>query len=151
MRGLLGTISDAVRSIVDPAALVQAQQPEQPAVVETPAPAADPVDLYTDDEMPSVEAIERAALQLDLASDNARRADRAKRAAKKVLTRLPADGIYGTWRVYRKPSARTTPDLEAIAKIFKANNLGPIPTRTVADSLVVERVAVPAQLVEAAA
>jgi hypothetical protein len=150
LRGLAGTISDAVRSITNPAALVQAQQPtEQPAVVETPAPAADPVDLYTADEMPELVAIERAALGYDLATDNARRADRAKRAAKKLLTRLPS-GTYGAWRISRKPSARQTVDLDAVTAFYRQHGKT-VPMKPCADSLVVERTALPAQLVEAAA
>lgn len=151
-------VADAVRSITNPAALVQAQQPEQPteqpAVVETPAPAADPADLYTADEMPALADIERAALGYDLASDNARRADRAKRAARKVLDRLPA-GTYGAWIVERATSNRQTADLDAIRATYKRLGLGPVPMKTNAPSLKVRRAAiVPAdteQLVEVAA
>lgn len=144
-------VADAVRSIVDPAALVQAQQP---AVVETPASAADPADLYTADEMPALADIERAALSLDLANDNARRADRAKRAARKVLDRLPA-GRYGAWIVERATSNRQTADLDAIRAIFKAHGLGPVPMKTNAPSLKVRRAEIvpvdAEQLVEVAA
>jgi hypothetical protein len=136
MRGLLGTVADAVRSVVDPAALVQAQQPTPAAEVAAPEPTG----LYEPDEMPSTEDIERAALRYDLAADSARRADRSKRAAKKILSKLPSDGIYGMWRVYRKPSARMTPDLEAIGQILRTHGIREIPMKPCADSLVVERV-----------
>jgi hypothetical protein len=133
VRGLAGTLADAVRSIVNPAALVADQAPA--AVVEAPEPAG----LYTEDEMPDTAAIARAALSLDLANDNARRADRSKRAAKKILTRLPS-GIYSGWKVYRKPSARMTPDLEAIGRILREHGIREIPMKPCADSLVVELV-----------
>ncbi|MBP5915760.1 hypothetical protein F3K34_27240 [Streptomyces sp. LBUM 1486] len=132
IRGLLGTVSAAVRSVVAPATLV-----EQTAT-ETPAIAADPADTYTADEMPELVAIERAALGYDLAADNARRADRAKRAARKVLDRLPA-GTYGNWIVERVTSNRQTADLDAIRAIFKANGLGPVPMKANAPSLRVTR------------
>lgn len=132
IRGLLGTVSAAVRSVVAPATLV-----EQTAT-EAPAPAADPADTYTADEMPELVAIERAALSLDLAADNARRADRAKRAARKILDRLPA-GTYGNWVVERVASNRQTADLDQIRAIFKANGLGPVPMKTNAPSLRVTR------------
>src|SRR5688500_169455 len=109
MRGLLGTVADAVRSIVDPAALVQAQQPAVVEVAEVAAP--EPTGLYTEAEMPTVEAIERAALSYDLACDSARAADRAKRKHRKLLDKLPA-GTYGGWIVRRVASNRQTVDLE---------------------------------------
>ncbi|MGW6924448.1 hypothetical protein ACWGA9_24705 [Streptomyces sp. NPDC054950] len=133
VRGLLGAVSDAVRSVVAPAALVADQA--EPAVVEAP----DPAGLYEADEIPAVETIESAAREYERAADQARRADRGKRAAKKVLDKLPA-GIYGTWRVFRTPSSRQTPDLAAITAIFKANNLGPVPMKPCAPSLKVEQV-----------
>lgn len=130
IRGILGTVADAVRSIVAPSSLVEQ--------TEAPAPAADPADTYTADEMPELVAIERAALGYDLAADNARRADRAKRAARKILDRLPA-GTYGNWVVERVASNRQTADLDAIRAIFKANGLGPVPMKTNAPSLKVRR------------
>lgn len=134
VRGLIGTIADAARSVINPAALV-ADQAEEPAVVEAP----DPAGLYEPDEMPDTATIEAAAREYERAADQARRADRGKRAAKKVLDRLPA-GIYGTWRVFRTPSSRQTPDLAEITRIFKANNLGPVPMKACAPSLKVELV-----------
>ena len=65
--------------------------------------------------------------------------DRAKRAAKKTLSRLPV-GRYGTWDVTRESSGRETVDLEAVRKIFKANGLGPVPMKTSAPSLKVRKV-----------
>lgn len=131
-RRIATTARDAVRSVVNPAALV-----EQLAA-EAPAPAADPADTYTADEMPELIAIERAALSYDLAADNARRADRAKRAARKILDRLPA-GTYGNWIVERVASNRQTADLDAIRAIFKANGLGLIPMKDAQPSLKVRR------------
>jgi hypothetical protein len=136
LRGVAGLVADAVRSIVNPAALV-ADQAEAPATEQVQAP--EPAGLYEPDEMPDTAAIARAALSLDLANDNARRADRSKRAAKKILTRLPS-GIYSGWKVYRKPSARMTPDLEAIGRILREHGIREIPMKPCADSLVVELV-----------
>lgn len=133
VRGMIGTVADAVRSVVTPAALIEAQAHE---AVEAP----DPAGLYEADEMPAVETIEAAAREYERAADQARRADRSKRAARKVLDRLPA-GIYGTWRVFRTPSSRQTPDLAEITRIFKAHGLGPVPMKPCAPSLKVERIA----------
>lgn len=138
VRGLIGTLADSVRSVINPAALV-ADQAEAVAVVE----AADPAGLYEPDEIPTTEAIEAAAREYERAADQARRADRGKRAAKKVLDKLPA-GVYGTWRIFRTPSSRQTPDLAEITCIFKANNLGPVPMKACAPSLKVELVEVAA-------
>jgi hypothetical protein len=138
MRGMLGTVSAAVRSVVAPASLV-ADQAEP--TVEQLAPAADPADVYTEADMPAVADIERAALHLDLANDNARRADRAKRAARKVLDRLPA-GTYGNWIVERVTSNRQTADLDKIRAIFKAHGLGQVPMKSNAPSLKVRRAAI---------
>ncbi|WP_055712641.1 hypothetical protein [Streptomyces torulosus] len=133
VRGILGTVADAVRSVVAPATLVE--QTETPVVVEAP----DPAGLYTADEIPAVETIEAAAREYDRAADQARRADRSKRAAKKVLDKLPA-GIYGTWRIFRTPSSRQTPDLAAITATYKRLGLGPVPMKACAPSLKVELV-----------
>lgn len=131
IRGMLGTVSAAVRCVVNPAALVADQA--EAATVEAPEPA----DVYGPDELPAVETIEAAAREYERAADQARRADRGKRAAKKVLDKLPS-GVYGTWRVFRTPSSRQTPDLAEITRIFKANNLGPVPMKPCAPSLKVE-------------
>jgi hypothetical protein len=145
-RRIATTARDAVRCVIAPASLV-ADQAETPVVVEAPEPAG----LFTADELPPVADIERAALGYDLAADNARRADRAKRASRKILDRLPADGIYGTWRVFRTPSSRQTPDLAEITRIFKANGLGPVPMKPCAPSLKVELVEVAPAAAEFAA
>lgn len=148
VRGLLGTIADAVRSVVAPATLVE--RTEAPATVEAP----DPAGLYAADELPAVEDIERAALGYDLAADSARSADRAKRKHKKLLDRLPA-GTYGAWIVRQVASNRQTVDLDKVRAIFKANGLGEVPMRDTAPSLRVERAevvpadAAPAELVAA--
>jgi hypothetical protein len=135
IRGLIGTVSDAVRSVVAPATLVE--QTTAPAVVE----AADPAGVYEPDEIPATATIEAAAREYERAADQARRADRGKRAAKKVLDKLPA-GIYGTWRVFRTPSSRQTPDLAAITATYKRLGLGPVPMKACAPSLKVELVEV---------
>lgn len=131
VRGLLGTIADAARSIVNPAALVADQA--ETATVEAP----DPAGLYEADELPAIEDIEAAAREYGRACDQARRADRGKRAAKKILDRLPA-GVYGTYRIFRTPSSRMTPDLAAITAAYKAHGLGPVPMKACAPSLKVE-------------
>lgn len=129
VRGLIGTLvetaADAVRSLapVEPAEEI----------------ASDPADVYADDEMPTVETIEAAAKEYERAADEARRADRGKRAAKKILDRLPM-GVYGAWRVLRTPASRQTPDLAEITRIFKAHGLGSVPMKPCAPSLKVERV-----------
>ncbi len=125
-------VSDAVRSVVAPAALVRAHG-EQLLV-------NDPADVFTDEEMPAVEDIERAALGYDLAADSARSADRAKRKHRKLLDRLPA-GIYGAWQVDRVPSSRTSVDLDAVRELFRVHGLGPVPMKRNATSLKVSRAA----------
>ncbi|MGQ4402553.1 hypothetical protein ACN6K4_003335 [Streptomyces hayashii] len=122
---LVETAADAVRSIAPV---------EAPAVEEI---APDPDDTYGVDEMPETDAIEAAAREYERAADQARRADRGKRAAKKVLDKLPA-GIYGTWRIFRTPSSRQTPDLAAITATYKRLGLGPVPMKACAPSLKVE-------------
>lgn len=131
---LVEATADAIRSIAPT---------ETPA--DEPTLAPDPADVYTDDELPPVETIETAAREYERAADQARRADRGKRASKKILDRLPA-GIYGAWRVFRTPSSRQIPDLAEISRIFKAHNLGPVPMKPCAPSLKVERVEVLAEV-----
>ncbi|MGW4139349.1 hypothetical protein ACWELV_21540 [Streptomyces mirabilis] len=137
VRGLLGTVADAVRSVVAPASLVEEQADVEPVT------APDPAGLYEADELPDTEVIEAAAREFERAADQARRADRGKRAAKKVLDRLPA-GVYGRFRIFRTPSSRQTPDLAEITRIFKENGLGPVPMKPCAASLKVEAVDEPA-------
>lgn len=129
-RRLLSLISDSFRSVAAPV-----DQVRELAAVTAP----DPSDVFTTDELPTVEAIASAAAEFDRAADQARRADRGKRAAKKVLDKLPA-GTYGTWRVFRTPSSRMTPDLAEITRQYKALNLGAVPMKPTAPSLKVERV-----------
>lgn len=134
VRAVLNTVADAVRSVVAPAALVQAQQ----LADAEPTTAPDPAGLYDADDMPELAVIERAALSLDLANDNARRADRGKRAARKILDRLPS-GRYGQWLVERVASNRQVADLDAIRAAYKANGLGAIPMKDAQPSLKVRR------------
>lgn len=135
VRAMIGTVADAVAGFANRAADTwnDVIDPAQP--VEAP----DPAGLYDADEMPETNTIEAAAREYDRAADQARRADRAKRASKKVLDRLPA-GLYGSWRVFRTPSSRQTPDLAEITRIFKAHGLGPVPMKACAASLKVELV-----------
>ncbi|MTE22605.1 hypothetical protein F0L17_26620 [Streptomyces sp. TRM43335] len=126
------TVSDAVRSVVAPAALVRTET------------VPDPADAYGPEEMPAPEAIETAAADYAAACDQARAADRGKRRAKKTLGRLPA-GRYGRWLVERVPSSRQTPDLEAIRATYARLGLGDVPMRPCAPSLRVTEL-VPAAL-----
>lgn len=128
---VFSVVSNAVRSVVSPAAL---------GIEQAPVTAPDPADVYTAADMPAVETIEAAAAELDRSADQARRADRGKRAARKVLDRLPA-GTYGAWLVERIPSGRQTADLDAIRATYKALGLGPVPMKTSAPSLKVKRTA----------
>lgn len=138
VRNLLGTVADAVRSVVTPAALVETKATtETPAAVEAPEPAG----LFEPDEMPAAADITRACLGYDLAADNARTADRAKRKHRKLLDRLPA-GTYGQWIVRRVASSRQTVDLDAVRRIFEQHGLGDVPMRTPAPTLRVERAVV---------
>ena len=115
------------------------------AELRTPAPAssraaaaaqsvADPAGLFTADEMPGLEVIEAEAAKYARAVEQARTADRGKRAARKLLDRLPA-GRYGAWQVERVESAREVADLERIRAIFAANGLGDVPMKGCAPSL----------------
>jgi hypothetical protein len=128
-RRIFSFFSDAVRSVVAPASLFE-------------APAPDPSDAYTPDELPPVAEIEAAAAEFDRSADQARRADRGKRSARKVLDRLPA-GLYGSWLISRTPSCRQTADLDQIRATYKRLGLGPVPMKPSAPSLKVERVEVP--------
>lgn len=105
-----------------------------------PVPVEEPTGLFTAEEMPAVEDIEAAAADYDRATEQARRADRGKRAARKVLDRLPT-GLYGAWLVERVPNAREVADLEAIRAIFEAHGLGAVPMKPCAPSLKVTRAA----------
>ncbi|MEV7600013.1 hypothetical protein AB0O91_21795 [Kitasatospora sp. NPDC089797] len=132
-------IARAIRSVINPASLFTT-----PAAAPTPASMTvpDPEGPYEPGEMPAAEAIEAAARSYHLAADQARRSDRAKRAAKKVLGRLPA-GVYSGWSVERVPCDRETVDLNAVRSIFKAHGLGNVPMKQSAPSLKVTLVEVP--------
>ena len=114
-----------------------------------PAPAAEQhqADLFADEEMPPMSAIAAAAEQYMRAAEAARVADRAKRAARKLLDRLPA-GRYGAWNVERVDNAREVADLDAIRAIFTAHGLGEVPMKPCTPSL---KVAVAAELAPVAA
>ncbi|MCX4824862.1 hypothetical protein OG883_34420 [Streptomyces sp. NBC_01142] len=102
--------------------------------------AAEQAGLYEADEMPAIEDIEAAAGQYSKAAELARAGDRGKRAAKKLLDRLPA-GRYGAWLVSRVISNRQTADLDEIRATYKRLGLGPVPMKSAAPSLKVERLA----------
>lgn len=131
------TARDAVRSVTAPAALVREQHDVEPTT------APDPADVYGPDDMPELASIEAAAAELDRSADQARRADRGKRAARKILDRLPA-GQYGVWLVERVVSGRQTADLDAIRATYKKLGLGPVPMKASAPSLKVKRTALAA-------
>jgi hypothetical protein len=136
-RRALTAVTLAVRSVVAPASLVLDQAATE-TVVETTTVVPDPAGMYEADELPELADIERAALSFSLAADNARRADRSKRAARKLLDRVPS-GTYRHWIVERVASNRQTADLDRIRAIFKANGLGPVPMKDAAPSLKVRR------------
>lgn len=108
-------------------------------VTATPAPVVaqpvpDPDGVFGPDELPPLAEIEAAAEKFLNATEQARVADRAKRAARKLLDRLPA-GRYGMHVVERVDNAREVADLEAIRAIFAAHNLGDVPMKRTAPSL----------------
>lgn len=105
-----------------------------PSVPPVAATVPDPAGLFAPDEMPALADIEAAAEQFVTASEQARVADRGKRAARKLLDRLPA-GRYGMHVIERVDNAREVADLEAIRAIFAANNLGEVPMKRTAPSL----------------
>lgn len=129
-RTVTRTVTDAVRSVIAPAALVRSTAPA----------VADPEGVFTAEEMPSPEVIEATAADYSAAADSARAADRSKRKARKMLDRLPA-GLYGTWLVERVESSRQTADLEAIRATYQAHGLGEVPMRSVAPSLRITSIA----------
>lgn len=141
-RRAASTTRAAALSVIAPAKLFAPATPLDVVVEE-------PVGLYTADDMPPVEDIEAAARTYNDAADLARRADRGKRAARKLLDRLPA-GMYGLWQVERVPSGRQTADLDAIRATYKRLGLGDVPMKASAPSLKVSRIAAVAQLGRAA-
>lgn len=136
LRALTGAVTRAARSVLAPATLFTTDV----APADLPA-----VGLYEPDEIPPIEDIEAAAREYDRAADQARRADRGKRAARKILDRLPI-GTYGAWVVERIPSSRQTADLDKIRETYKRMGLGPVPMKSSAPSLKVSKVAVVAEL-----
>lgn len=129
LRSIARTASRAVRSVIAPASLFE---PASSAVVE-------PAGLLAVDELPPVEDIAAAASAYMQAAEQARAADRGKRAARKLLDRLPA-GMYGGWSVVREPSGRQTVDLDEVRRLFKQHGLGPVPMKSAAPTLKVARV-----------
>jgi hypothetical protein len=126
VRRILATVTTAARSVINPAALFAGQSADVAAADATVA-----------DSLPSDTDIDSAAATYFTAVDQARAADRSKRAARKILDRLPA-GQYGRWLVTRAASSRQTPDLEQIRATYKALGLGPVPMKDTAPSLRVE-------------
>jgi len=105
-----------------------------------PSPVAEPDGLFAPGELPPLDDILAAAAEYDRAGDQARRADRGKRAARRILDRLPV-GRYGVWDVERVPSGRSTADLDEIRATYKRLGLGQIPMKSSAPSLKVRKVA----------
>ena len=138
-RRLLGLIAAAVRRAAVTPAAFPAPVTTAPAVEQL---AEDPADVFAAEEMPALSDIAAAAEKYMRAAEQARTADRAKRAARKLLDRLPA-GRYGAWQVEYVDNAREVADLDAIRAIFAAHNLGDVPMRPCAPSL---KVAVAAEL-----
>lgn len=91
-------------------------------------------DVFAADELPALADIAAAAEKFLDATEQARTADRTKRAARKVLDRLPA-GRYGLFQIERVDNAREVADLEAIRAIFTAHDLGDVPMKPCAPSL----------------
>lgn len=117
-------------TFIRPAAFVEVEQ-AAPVEAKTPAP------LAVEDirgEVPSVEAIEKAAKSYDKARIEGNAAERVKNKAKKILAETP-DGTYGLVTVERFASSRQTADLDAIRAIFEANGLGPVPMKANAPSV----------------
>ncbi|MGW2582596.1 hypothetical protein ACWCYZ_14895 [Streptomyces virginiae] len=103
--------------------------------------APDPADVFNADEVPTAEEISASASSYAKAADQARAAERNKRAAKKLLGRLPA-GLYGgRWLVERVVSTRQTPDMDSIRATYKRLHLGEVPMKEVAPSLRVTDIA----------
>lgn len=121
VRGLTGSLVESA------AAAIRSIAPATEQAGETLA--AGPADVYGIDDMPETDVIEAAAVEYERAADQARRADRGKRAARKILDRLPA-GRYGNWLVERVTSNRQTADLDAIRAIYKRLGLGPVPMKS---------------------
>ena len=144
---LRGIVRDLFAPPVRRPSAVSAPAP-QPSVSQPSAP--DPAGLFTAAELPSLADIESAAEKFLQASEQNRAADRTKRAARKILDRLPA-GRYGMWNVQRVDSAREVADLDAIRAVFQAHGLGDVPMKPCAASLKVEFAPVPAEFAQVSA
>lgn len=153
LRGLLAvTVRYAAGAPVPPAKRPVPVPAPVPAVPASVAEQAVPVQvateqqatvqsgMFTADEMPPLSDIAEAAEKYLRATEQARVADRSKRAAKKLLDRLPS-GRHGLWVIERVDNARETADLDAIRAIFKAHDLGDVPMKLSAASLKVVRTA----------
>jgi len=131
-------LAAAVRyGAITPAAAPTVKQPI-PAAITAPPVAEQtetaPADLVADEELPPLADIEAAAESFLQASEQARVADRARRAARKVLDRLPA-GRHGRFVIEYVDNAREIADLESIRAVFAAHGLGDVPMRRSAPSL----------------
>ncbi|WP_329103265.1 hypothetical protein [Streptomyces sp. NBC_01439] len=103
--------------------------------------APDPADVFNPDEVPTDEEISASCASYAKSADQARAAERNKRAAKKLIGRLPA-GLYGgRWLVERVVSTRQSPDIDSIRATYKRLGLGPVPMKEVAASLRVTDIA----------
>lgn len=72
------------------------------------------------------------------ANEQVKALNRDKNRAKKLIRTLKA-GVYGGWRLTWKPTARETPDLEAIRATYARLGLGEVPMVPCADSIEVTK------------
>jgi hypothetical protein len=136
---LTGTVARIVRDVAEvvteaPAIHRELRQRRAAATTTTeriPAPLTE-----VDGEVPSVEAIEKAARMHEEAREATNSGGRLKRAADKVLKRVP-DGVYGLATIQRFESSRQTADLDAIKALLELHGLGELPMKTCAPSLVI--------------
>jgi hypothetical protein len=129
-------MSNPARSVL---AAASAAVANRLAVPTAGVPAPDGQPATAPGGLPGADVIEITLDAFAAASEDGRRAARAVRAARKLIDKLPP-GLYGPWLVTRESSGRETPDAEEIARIFAANDLGPVPTKPAAPTLKVTRV-----------
>jgi hypothetical protein len=86
--------------------------------------------------VPSVDAIQAAAVAYEQARVDTNAAARAKKGALKTLDRTP-DGVYGPVTIERFESSRLVADLDAIRELLELHGLGEMPMKTCAASLTI--------------
>ncbi|MFC9342886.1 hypothetical protein ACFT0G_06175 [Streptomyces sp. NPDC057020] len=102
------------------------------------APAETVIDGPTGDDIPAVDQIEAAAERHEEAREQYNDASRTKRAARRVLDRVPT-GIYGPWAVSWVQPTRRDWDRDAIADFYQRHG-EEIPTKLAAPMLKLTRV-----------